>query len=75
MNDGLKTKILEQLGILPDEQQRLVLDFVRSLAKPKPVGVAGKELLSFAGTITKDDLHLMSQAIEEGCEKVDLNEW
>ena len=30
---------------------------------------------SFAGTISRDVLQLMSEAIEAGCERVDLNEW
>jgi hypothetical protein len=44
-------------------------------AKITPVGVPGKELLRFAGTIEADDLRAMAQVIEEGCEQVDLNEW
>lgn len=28
-----------------------------------------------AGTISPDDLRLMSEAIEAGCEQVDLSEW
>jgi hypothetical protein len=29
----------------------------------------------FLGTISKKDIELMENAIEEGCEKIDLNEW
>ena len=35
----------------------------------------GKDLLRFVGSIPADDLKRMSDAIEEGCETVDLNEW
>ncbi len=35
----------------------------------------GKQLLQFAGTISNDDLHAMSDAIEAECESVDVNEW
>jgi hypothetical protein len=45
------------------------------LAISTPQGVAGRQLLSFAGSIAPDDLRLMSKAIEQGCEQVDTNEW
>jgi hypothetical protein len=32
-------------------------------------------LLGFAGVIQPDDLDRMRQAIEEGCEQVDVHEW
>ena len=31
--------------------------------------------LKLAGTISKDDLQLMSEAIEAGCERIDPGEW
>mgnify|MGYP005619758627 CR=1 FL=1 len=37
--------------------------------------VPGKQLLRFAGAIPLDDLRLMQQAIEIGCEAIDSNEW
>jgi hypothetical protein len=40
-----------------------------------PQGIEGKSLLRFEGTISVDDLQLMSKAIEDGCEKVDIGEW
>ncbi|MBF0337095.1 MAG: hypothetical protein HQL05_04615 [Nitrospirae bacterium] len=39
-----------------------------------PKGVDGKNLLKFAGTIDPNDLELMSKAIDEGCEQVDIDE-
>jgi len=38
-------------------------------------GTHGKQLLQFAGSIPKDDLKLIDDAIKRGCEQVDLNEW
>ena len=38
-------------------------------------GAPGKLLLEFADTISPDDLSLMRQAIESGCEQVDGSEW
>jgi hypothetical protein len=75
MSQTLQQEILDQLDKLPPEQQREVLDFARSLSKARPVGKSGMELLSFAGTIEAEDLKAMSQAIEEGCEQVNVNEW
>ena len=75
MSSLLKEQILAQLDHLPDAEQRRVLDFARSLASNNLVGVPGKDLLRFAGLIEADDLQLMAQAIEDGCEKVDASEW
>lgn len=75
INLSLKKEILEALSRLTYNQQRRVRDFAHVLAMTKPIGVPGKALLSFAGAIEADDLKAMAQAIEKGCEKVDLNEW
>lgn len=71
----LKQKILNQLENLSYEKQQLILDLSRSLSNDIPEGVAGKDLLKFAGTITKQDLKEMEKAIEEKCERVDVNGW
>lgn len=75
MSQTLQKDILDQLDKLPPEQQRKVLDFARSLSKANPVGKAGEELLGFAGIMDAEDTEAMSQAIEEGCEQVNINEW
>ena len=74
-NATVKKEIINQIGLLDYEHQRRVLDFARALATTGPKGVTGKQLLSFAGTIPSDELKAMKEAIEEGCEKADLNEW
>jgi hypothetical protein len=75
VNTPLTDKVIEQLQTLPHELQWRVLEFARALAASVPHGVSGKKLQGFAGAISPDDLQLMSQAIEQGCEKVDANEW
>ena len=75
LNLTVKKEIISQIGRLDYEHQRRVLDFARALALTGPKGVPGKQLLSFAGVIPADDLKTMEQAIEDDCEKVDLNEW
>jgi len=70
-------ELIKQLDQLPVGQQRRVLDFARSLSSPSaaPRGIPGHELLRFAGTISPEDAQEMMDAIEEGCERIDLNEW
>ena len=63
------------LGQLPVEQQRQVLEFARTLATSPLQGVRGSNLLQFAGTIDESDLEAMSQAIKDGCERIDADEW
>jgi putative addiction module component (TIGR02574 family) len=51
---------------------------VRSLCETQPAaprGVPGRDLLRFAGTIDAESARAMEEAIEEGCERVDLEEW
>jgi hypothetical protein len=75
MNTRIAEKVMEQLQSLPYDLQRQVLEFTRALALSVPRGVVGKELLQFAGAIPRSDVDLMQEAIEQGCEKVDTDEW
>ena len=69
---SVKDNLMTQIDKLPHDLQVRVLDIIKALT---PKGVEGKSLLRFEGSISADDLQLMSKAIEEGCEKVDINEW
>ena len=60
---------------MPYELQWRVPEFTRALVVSTPHGIPGRQLLRFAGAIPPDDLQLMRQAIEQGCEQVDANEW
>lgn len=71
----LKDDILDRLGRLPPDLQRRVVDFADALAASEPRGVPGSKLLRFAGTIDKDSLREMAEAIEEGCERIDPDGW
>jgi hypothetical protein len=75
LNTSVKKDIINQIGRLDYEHQRHVLDFARALAVTGPKGVSGKQLLSFAGSIPAENLKVIKKVIEDGCEKVDLNEW
>lgn len=75
MTNTIKDSLILQIDKLPYDLQIRVLDFVQTLLSAAPKGVEGKSLLRFEGTISKDDLQVMSKVIEEECEKVDINEW
>ncbi len=75
MNGAIRSKVIERLDTLPEDLQRKVLAYVQTLQSEERRGVSGELLLMFAGTIPQDDLLLMKQAIEDGCEQVDENEW
>ena len=63
-------EIVTRLKTLSLEQQRQVLDFMLELSGEPPKQYPGKNLLQLVGTISKEDLEIMKQAIEEGCEQV-----
>ncbi|REJ85166.1 MAG: hypothetical protein DWQ45_19495 [Planctomycetota bacterium] len=71
----MESELSTCLGKLPVEKQRQVLEFARTLATAPPHGVPGSNLLRFAGAINESDLNAMSQAIQDGCERVDVDEW
>ena len=75
MATQITAKIFAELNELPLEQQQKVLAFARSLNRPK--GVKGASLLTFAKSISISPAELaqMQEAIEEGCERIDPNEW
>jgi len=75
METPIVDKVIEQLKSLPHDLQWRVLEFTRALAQSTPRGVPGQQLLRFAGTITPHDAQLMREAIEQGCEQIDANEW
>ncbi|NEP10979.1 MAG: hypothetical protein F6K14_12345 [Symploca sp. SIO2C1] len=68
-------EVIEQLRAMPQHLQWQVLEFARTLVRVEVLGTPGQQLLRFAGSIPPDDLQLMREAIEQGCEQVDINEW
>jgi hypothetical protein len=69
MDTPIIDKVIEQLKALPQELQWRVLEFTRALALSTPRGVPGRQLLRFAGAIPLEDVQLMREAIEQGCEQ------
>lgn len=74
-NATMAQEIVRQLDQLPLELQRRVLEFAEALVLSQPKGTPGVQVLRFAGTITPDDAQAMLEAIEIGCEQVDLDAW
>lgn len=77
-DEDLKKRVMDNLDALDRRGKLRVLDFTRELAtreSSRKVGDTGGALLAFAGSIPKEDLEAMKRAIEEDCEKVDLDEW
>ena len=70
-----RREIIKRLDRLPFEIQIKILDLAEAAAPSPQKGVSGKKLLRFAGILNADDATDMTQAIENGCEKVDINEW
>ncbi|WRH65915.1 MAG: hypothetical protein RSE13_19635 [Planktothrix sp. GU0601_MAG3] len=75
MNISIIDEVVEQLKVMPEDLQWQVLEFARTLVKTEVRGTTGHKLLCFAGSIPLDDLEFMRQAIEQDCERVDINEW
>ncbi len=77
-DEEIKRRVIEQLDALDVEDKRKVLDLSERLSA-RAGSSAERDtraaLLKYAGTIPKDDLDRISEAIEEGCEKVDEEGW
>lgn len=72
---AIKEAIERQLEKLPLELQRRVLDFTNALVLSQPHGISGKQVLSFAGAMSAADTQAIEEAIAEGCETVNRDEW
>ena len=72
--ENLKQKLLEHIEKLTPAQQKQVLDFALELTGELSKRYPGEKLLQFAGTISKEDLEIMKQAIEEGCGMASLSQ-
>jgi hypothetical protein len=75
MEISIIDEVIEQLRVMPRHLQWQVLEFVRMLVKAEVHGIPGQQLLRFAGSIPPEDLQLMREAIEQDCERVDVDDW
>ncbi len=75
MEPAIEKELLMHLKQLGTEEQRQVLDFARTLANSRRCGTSGESLLRFGGAISATDLEIIAEAIQEGCEQVNPDEW
>jgi hypothetical protein len=71
----VKEQILSDLDRLSPDEQRLAAELVHGLVSPLPRGASVDDLIELAGTLDDESAREMMEAIEEGCERVDLDEW
>jgi hypothetical protein len=64
----------EPLDLPPNQRLIVHLEPVASAA-PELSGVPGQALLRFAGSLGPEEAWQISAAIDEGCERIDANEW
>jgi len=67
----IDNRIASSLSRLKPRQKSKVLAYIRSLLEPGE----RKDILKYAGMFDSEDIRQMEQAIQEGCEKIDGNEW
>lgn len=67
MSPKLREELLQQMALLPEDQQQRVLAFVKNLV-PATGGTSGKDLLKFSGAIGQADLQVMTAVIQQRCE-------
>ncbi len=75
MQNEIISEVAERMESLPYNLQERALQFIRKLNLSEKSGVHGRSLLKYAGSIPLDDLKIMSEAIENDCRKIDINEW
>lgn len=75
MEHDIMHEVMDQIRYLPYNLQKQVLNYVKELKKNHEPGSPGQRLLRFAGTISMDDLEIMSDVIEKDCGRIDKNEW
>lgn len=75
MSETLTHQLQHKINQLNPEQQMKVLEFVREFDSSSIKGTSGRELLRFAGSISRDDIDIIASEIETGCERVNPNEW
>ena len=73
-NTDLSTRIHAELNTLDPDAQCQVLQHVLFLKQTKK-GMSGAALKQHAGAISPTDAKSMIEAIEAGCEQVNLDEW
>jgi hypothetical protein len=72
---AVKAQILNDLNQLSPSQQRRAAELVHALVSTLPKGASVEDLLQVTGTLDDEAAQEMMEAIEDGCERVDVHEW
>ena len=73
VNPEIKERILGDLERLEPGQQQRAAELVHGLLTPLPKGASVDDLIDLAGTLDDESARQMTEAIEESCERVDLD--
>jgi hypothetical protein len=71
----VKEKILKELDRLSPELQIRALRLVHELVDPHPRGASVKDMMALGGLFDEESAREIREAIEEHCERIDLDEW
>ena len=71
----IKEQILKDLDRMSPELQQRALRLVHNLVDPHPRGASVEDMMSVAGILDDESAREMIEAIEEGCERIDLEGW
>ena len=72
---AIKEQILNDLDTMSPEQQQRAAKLVHELVGPTLRGASIDDLLTVAGTLDDESAREIREAVEEGCERVDLDGW
>lgn len=72
---SITDEVLEELRRLDEGERRRVLEYARSLSATPPHGTTGEALLKHLGVWSEAVADEVADAIEEGCERVNLDAW
>lgn len=72
---SITDELMEEIRRLGEGERRRVLEYARSLSGRPPRGVSGPSLIEHLGGWTDDVADEVAAAIEEGCERVNLDAW
>ena len=79
INPPLEKELLNHLRQLNVSQQVMILDYVRFLASQGdslPEGAPAEQVIEAAKDLFDElDIKEIATAIEEDCERIDVNEW
>lgn len=68
-------EVMEELHRLDEGERRRVLEYARSLSRVPRSGISGEALLEHFGAWSEEEATAIAEAIEEGCERVNLDAW